>query len=101
MSELQMEADGMPAMTPEARAAFARLTHATAHEAMTLRTLNARIRSRGLTTVEQVHALVAEMLTERAHRIGMDPDLVSDAHEAATVDRLLDMAVLGQQVRHA
>lgn len=101
MSELQMQADGMPPMTREARAAFARLTHAVAHESMTLRALNARIRRDGCTTVEQVHGLIAEMLTERAYQLGGAPDLVSDAFEAATVDQLLDAALVRGQVSHA
>lgn len=101
MSELQMEADGMPPMTPAARAAFARLTHAIAHESMTLRALNARIRREGVTTVEQVHGLIAEMLTARAHQLGGAPDLVDDAFEAATVDQMLDRALMRGQVSHA
>lgn len=101
MCELQMESDGMPPMTPEARAAFARLTHATAHEAMTLRALNARIRREGATTVAQVHGLIAEMLAERVHRLGGAPDLVDDAYEAASADQQMDMALVRGQVGHA
>lgn len=101
MSELQMEADGLPPMTADQRRAFARLTHATAHEAMTLRALNTRILREGVTTVEGVHALIAEMLTQRAYRLGTAPDLVCDAFEAASADQAMDLALVQGRVGHA
>lgn len=101
MSELQVEADGMPPMNEAQRRAFARLTHATAHEAMTLRALNARIRREGVTTVEGVHAIIAEMLTQRAYRLGTAPDLVCDAYEAASADMAMDLALVHGVHGHA
>ncbi len=94
-------AQGLPTMTQEARAAFARLTHATAHEAMTLRAVNARIVRDGLTTVEQVHALIAEMLADRVQRLGGEPDLVSDAYEAASATQKADFALVCGVAGHA
>ena len=87
-------AHALPPMTSEARAAFARLTHATAHEAMTLRAVNARIVRDGLTNVEQVHALIAEMLADRVQRLGGAPDMVSDAYEAASATQKADFALV-------
>jgi hypothetical protein len=101
MSELQLEADGMPPMNADQRRAFARLTHATAHEAMTLRALNARIQRDGVTTIEGVHALIAEMLTQRAYRLGVDPDVVCDAYEAAAADQAMDLALVQGVIGHA
>jgi hypothetical protein len=101
MSELLMEADGMPQMTPEAKAAFARLTHAIAHEAMTLRALNARIQREGVTSVVAVHALIADMLAERVQRLGLTPDTVCDAYEAANADQMMDRALVRGMVGHA
>lgn len=100
MCDLTM--DGvLPAMPAETRKAFARLTHATAHEALTLRALSARIAREGLTTVEQVHGVIAEMLTERRQRLGIDPDAVCDAYEAASADQQMDMALVRGVVGHA
>lgn len=101
MCELTLESAGLPPMTTEQRHAFARLTHATAHEAMTLRALNARIQREGATTIEQVHALIAEMLAERAQRLGLAPDTVCDAYEAASADQRIDEALVRGQVGHA
>lgn len=101
MCELTMEAGGLPPLTGEARTAFARLTHATAHEAMALQALHARIERDGLTTMAQVHAAIGSMIAERAHRLGLDPDVVSDAYEAASADQKMDMALVRGQVGHA
>lgn len=100
MCDLTMDA-AQPAMPAETRKAFARLTHATAHEALTLRALNARIEREGLTTVPQVHAVIAEMLAERCRRLGTAPDAVCDAYEAASADQQMDMALVRGVVGHA
>lgn len=101
MSELHMEADGLPPMTPAQRAAFARLTHATAHETIVLRTLRQRMDRAGVKTMEQVHALIAEMLTERFCRLGGRPDEIGDAQEAAANDMKMDLALAGGAYGHA
>jgi hypothetical protein len=88
-------------MNEHARRAMARLTHATAHEAMTLRTLLARVEREGVSTVVQVRALIAEMLSERVRRLGGDPDTVCDAYEAATADMAIDQALLRMEPGHA
>jgi len=91
----------LPAMNPPARAAFARLTHATAHETITLQTLAFRMRREGVSTVAGVFALVNEMLAERAQRLGMQPDELCDAYEAAATDQRMDMALLRGEAGHA
>lgn len=96
-----MDADGLPPMTPDQRKAFARLTHAAAHEALMLRTLRQRMQREGVTTVEQVHALIAELLCGKARLLGLTPDTVCDAYEAASTDQAMDLALLHGRVGHA
>jgi len=84
----------LPTMNAPARAAFARLTHATAHESMALGTLAYRMRREDVRTVAGVFALVNEMLLERARRLGLSPDEVCDAYEAAATDQQVDMELL-------
>lgn len=101
MHALNPAASGLPPLTGEARAAFARLTHATAHEVMALRALNARMLREGVRTVDQVHCLIGEMLAERASLLGLTPDAACAAYEAAHTGQLLDTALVRGQVAHA
>lgn len=91
----------LPTMNPPARAAFARLTHATAHEMMALRALRARMQRDGVTTTAGVLALVNEMLVERMHSLGLAPDEVDDAFEGATLAQRMDMELVRGSVGHA
>lgn len=89
---------GVP--TGEARAAFARLMHATAHEVIVLRALGLRVQRENAQTVPQVQAIVQAMIAERAHVLG-DPDQACDLYEAACTEQLLDLALVREGGRHA
>lgn len=91
----------LPEMTPPARAAFARLTHATAHEVMALRTLGERIRQQGVATVADVQQLVGDMVAERVRALGLQPDEVFDAYESATLAQRMDLELVRGSFGHA
>ena len=90
-----------PAMNPPARAAFARLTHATAHEVMALRALSERIRKHGVSCVADVHYLVDGMIAERVQSLGLSADEVCDAYEAATLAQRMDRELVQGARAHA
>lgn len=91
----------LPTMNPPARAAFARLTHATAHEVMALRVLGERIRREGVATVAGVQQMVGDMVAERVRALGLSPDEVFDAYEASTLAQRMDLELLHGSLGHA
>lgn len=93
MCELTLEAAGDPGRDgpPLARRFFAQQVHAQAHAIVALQQANRDLD--GCDTVAQARARIDTAIVARCRLIGLDPDLIGDALEAAAEE----VAVAGLQ----
>lgn len=81
MCELTLEAAGVPAGTPLRRQLFAQQVHAQAHAIVALQGVRRALSGCG--TVAEFLARIDADIVARCRVIGLDPDLIGDALEAA------------------
>lgn len=84
MRELTLEAAGVPAGPPPRRQLFAQQVHAQAHAIVALQALHRALD--GCDSIAAVRARIDADIVARCRVIGLDPDLIGDALEAAAED---------------
>jgi len=107
MPELTLDAAGLPAepaRPPLARTIYAQQVHAEAHAIIALQSIYKDLD--GCDHIGWVRQRIDAEITARCRRLGLDPDLLGDALEAATEDLALRglRRVVAEQlegIRHA